>query len=173
MKGKRYDPSQFMIPESDQNGRSVRIVVQVPPLLNNAIKEIVSSGKFPFVMKDDLIRWSLHNGVKELGALESCTSAIPFLEMGVMLAQINMDLKRFEELFDKLDKVLLGLMASSYLQARARNLVAAIQELILSLPSSRDRSWALSRLRQKWGHLLLSTIVRRDGPNEEANHHDR
>jgi hypothetical protein len=166
MRHEKHDPSQFMIPESDHKGRSVRIIVQVPPLLNKAVNEIISSGKFPFGLKDDLVRWSLHQGVKELGAIESCTSAIPFLEMGVMLAQINMDLKRFEELFDKLDKVLL-------LQARARNLVAAIQELILSLPSSRDRSWALSRLRQKWGHLLLSTIVRRDGPNEEANHHDR
>ena len=121
MRYEKHDPSQFMVPESDHNGRSVRIIVQVPPSSNKVINEIVSSGKFPFEIKDDLVRWSLHQGVKELAAMESCTSAIPFLEMGVMLAQMNMDLKRFEELFAKLDKVLFGLMASSYLQARARN----------------------------------------------------
>jgi hypothetical protein len=169
----RRDPSEFNIPEFDQNGHSVRIIVRVTPLLNQAIKDIVSSGKFPFELQDDLIRWSLHQGVKELGSLESCTSVIPFLEIGVMLAQINMDLKRFEELFTKLDKVVLELMSSGYLHARARKLVSAIQELILSLPSSRDRSWALSRLRQKWGHLLISTAVRANCSDVEAGHHDR
>ena len=149
MRYEKHDPSQFTVPESDHNGRSV-IVVQVPPLL-----------------KDDLIRWSLHHGVKELGAMESCTSVISVLRDTVMLAQMNMDLKRFEELFAKLTR-----SSSDYwLQITCRQGRASGHgdtRTHLSLPSSRDRSWALSRLRQRWGHLLISTAVRANNSSEDG-----
>jgi len=133
------------------------------------ISEIISSGKFPFELKDDLIRWSLHQGVKELGAMESCTSALPFLEIGVLITQWKMDVDRFAELFTKLDKVVLALSTSSFQEMRARRLVSAIEELILSLPPSRDRGWALSKLRRSWGHLLITPTSKDPNETVKAN----
>lgn len=81
----KCDPSEFTTPASDPNGRSVRIFVRVPPLLNQAISDVLKSGKFPFETASDVVRWSLNRGVKELDAKESCTNVIPFLEIAAIL----------------------------------------------------------------------------------------
>jgi hypothetical protein len=53
----KYDPSEFVVPGSDQSGRNVRIALRVPPLLNRAIGDVRKSGKFPFETRDDIVLW--------------------------------------------------------------------------------------------------------------------
>jgi hypothetical protein len=153
----KYDPSEFVIPGSDQSGRSVRIALRVPPLLNRAIGNVRKSGKFPFETRDDIVLWCLYDGLRRLQSMEACVSVMPMLEITVMLARMDFDLKRFQEFFAKLDGAILRLCKSGYQTQTARRVVKAIEELVLCMPSSRDRSWFLQELRRRWGHLLIGS----------------
>jgi hypothetical protein len=153
----KYDPSEFVIPSSDQNGRSVRIALPVPPLLNRAVKDVRKSGKFPFETRDDIVLWCLYDGLKKLQSMEACVNVMPMLEITVMLARMDFDLKRFQEFFAKLDGAILRLCKSGYQIQTARRVVKAIEELVLCMPSSRDRNWFLQELRRRWGHLLIGS----------------
>ena len=53
----KYDPSEFLFPSYDHNGRSKRICVRVPPLLDQALEKVTASGKFPFETRDDIVLW--------------------------------------------------------------------------------------------------------------------
>jgi hypothetical protein len=153
----KYDPSEFVIPGSDQNGRSVRIALRIPPLLNRAIEGVRKSAQFPFEIKDDVILWCLYDGLRKLESMEPCVSVTPLLEIAVMLARMDFDLKRFQEFFAKLDGAILRLCNSGYQTQTARRVVKAIEELVLCMPSSRDRNWFLQELRRRWGHLLVGS----------------
>jgi hypothetical protein len=153
----KYDPSEFVIPGSDQSGRSVRIALRVPPLLNRAIGDVRKSGKFPFETRDDIVLWCLYDGLRKLQSMEACVNVMPVLEITVMLTQMNFDLKRFKEFFAKLDGAILRLCNSGYQKPTAHRVVKAIEELVLCMPSSRDRNWFLQELRRRWGHLLIGS----------------
>ena len=153
----KYDPSEFIIPGSDQNGRRVRIALPVPPALNRSIEDVRKSGKFPFETRDDIVLWCLYDGLRKLQSMEPCVSVTPLLEIAVMLARMDFDLKRFQEFFAKLDGAILRLCNSGYQTQTARRMVKAIEELVLCMPSSRDRNWFLQELRRRWGHLLIGS----------------
>jgi hypothetical protein len=162
MKIGKYDPSEFVIPEFDSTGRSVRIGVRVQPLLNQALSDIVASGKFPFETTGDVVRWSLNRSVNELGVMEKCTKVLPFLGVAVLIAQVNIDTNGFQELFAKVDEVVRELLSSDFHQSRAGVVVKAIQDVFLSMPSSRDRSRALNKIQRQWGHLLTGSVQSSD-----------
>ncbi len=153
----KYDPSEFVFPSYDHNGQSKQICVRVPPLLDQALANVRASGKFPFDLKDDVIRWCLHEGLRKLQSMEPCVSVMPMLEITVMLARMDFDLKRFQEFFVKLDDAILRLCKSGYQTQSARRVVKAIDELVQCMPSSRDRNWFLQELRWWWGHLLVGS----------------
>jgi hypothetical protein len=153
----KYDPSEFVFPSYDHNGRSKRICVRVPPLLDQALDKVRASGKFPFEIKDEVILWCLHDGLRKLQTMEACVSVLPMLEITVMLARMDFDLRRFQEFFAKLDGAILRLCKSGYQTQSARRLVKAIEELVLCMPSSRDRNWFLQELKRRWGHLLIGS----------------
>src|ERR1700747_1765454 len=153
----KYDPSEFLIPSSDQNGRSLRIALRVPHLLNRAIEDLRKSCKFPFETRAEIIVWCVYDGLRKLQSMEPCVSVTPLLEIAVMLARMDFDLKRFQEFFAKLDSAILRLCNSGYQTPTARRVVKAIEELVLCMPSSRDRHWFLQELRRRWGHLLIGS----------------
>jgi hypothetical protein len=153
----RHDPSEFIFPSYDLDGRSVRICVRVSLSLNQAIEGVIESRKFPFEIRNDLVLWCLYEGLRKLESMEACVSVMPMLEITVMLARIDFDLKRFQEFFAKLDGAILRLCKSGYQTQTARRVVKAIQELVLCMPSSRDRNWFLQELRRRWGHLLVGS----------------
>lgn len=153
----KYDPSEFVFSGYDHNGRSKRIGVRVPPLLDQALDKVRASGKFPFQIKDDVILWCLHDGLRKLQSMEACIDFMPMLEITVMLTQTNFELNRFQDFFEKLDGAILRLCNSGYQTASARRLARAIEELVLCMPSSRDRNWFLRGLRRRWGHLLIGS----------------
>ena len=153
----KHDPSEFVFPSYDHNGQSKQICVRVPPLLDQALDKVRESGKFPFDLKDDVILWCLYEGLRELQTMEACASVMPMLEIALMLARMDFDLKRFQEFFAKLDGAILRLCNSGYQTHSARRVVKAIEELVLCMPSSRDRNWFLQELRRRWGHLLIGS----------------
>jgi hypothetical protein len=153
----KYDPSEFVFPSYDHNGQSKRICVRVPPLVDQALDKVRASGKFPFEIKDDVILWCLYEGLRKLESMEACVSVMPMLEITVLLARIDFDIKRFQEFFAKLDAAILRLCNSGYQTHSARRVVKAIEELVLCMPSSRDRNWFLQELRRRWGHLLIGS----------------
>jgi hypothetical protein len=153
----RHDPSEFIFPSYDLDGRSVRICVRVSLSLNQAIEGVIESRKFPFEIRNDLVLWCLHEGLRKLESMEACVSVLPMLEITVMLARMDFDLKRFQEFFAKLDGAILRLCNSGYQTQSARRVVKAIEELVLCMPSSRDRNWFLQELRRRWGHLLIGS----------------
>ena len=110
----KYDPSEFVFPSYDHNSQSKRICVRVPPLLDQALDKVRASGKFPFEIKDEVILWCLHEGLRKLESMEACISVMPMLEITVMLARMDFDLKRFQEFFAKLDGAILRLCNSGY-----------------------------------------------------------
>jgi hypothetical protein len=153
----RCDPSEFLFPSYDPDGQSARICVRIPDSLNQAIDAVMESRKFPFEIRNDLVLWSLFEGLRKLQSMEACVSVMPMLEITVMLARMDFDLKRFQEFFAKLDGAILRLCKSGYQTHSARRVVKAIEELVLCMPSSRDRNWFLQELRRRWGHLLTSS----------------
>jgi hypothetical protein len=153
----RHDPSEFIFPSYDLDGRSVRICVRVPFSLNQAIEGVIESRKLPFEIRNDLVLWCLHEGLRKLESMEACASVMPMLEITLMLARMDFDLKRFQEFFAKLDHAILRLCNSGYQTHSARRVVKAIEELVLCMPSSRDRNWFLQELRRRWGHLLIGS----------------
>ena len=155
--GIKYDPSEFVIPGFEQNGRSVRIALRVPSLLNRTIEDVRKSVQFPFETKDEIIVWCLYDGLRKLQSMEPCVSVTPLLEIAVMLARMDLNLKRFQEFFAKLDSAILRLCNSGYQTQSARRLVKAIEELVLCMPASHDRNWFLQELRRRWSHLLIGS----------------
>jgi hypothetical protein len=153
----KYDPSEFVFRSYDHNGQSTRICVRVPPLLYQALDKVKASGKFPFKDKDNVILWCLHEGLRKLQTMEACVSVMPMLEITVMLTRMDFDLQRSQEFFAKLDGAILRLCNSGYQTQSARRVVKAIEELVLCMPSSRDRNWFLQELRRRWGHLLIES----------------
>ena len=153
----RHDPSEFVFPGYDLDGRSVRISVRVSLSLNQAIEGVIESRKFPFEIRNDLVLWCLYEGIRKLESMEACVSVMPMLEITVMLARMDFDLKRFQEFFAKLDAAILRLCNSGYQTQTARRVIKAIEELVLCMPSSRDRNWFLQELRRRWGHLLIGS----------------
>jgi len=151
----KYDPSEFVYPSYDPDGHSVHVCVRFPASLNHAIESVVRSRKFPFEIKDNVILWCLYEGLRKLESMEACVSVMPMLEITVMLARMDSDVKRFQEFFAKLDGAILRLCSSGYQKQTARRVAKAIEELVLCMPSSRDRSWFLQELRRRWGHLLI------------------
>ena len=125
--------------------------------MDQALEKVRASGRFPFEIKSDVILWCVHDGLKKLQSMEACVSVMPMLEITVMLARMDFDLKRFQEFFAKLDGAILRLCNSGYQTPTARRVVKAIEELVLCMPSSRDRSWFLQELRRRWGHLLIGS----------------
>jgi hypothetical protein len=156
----RCDPSEFFFPSYDPDGQSARICVRIPDSLNQAIDAVMESRKFPFEIRNDLVLWCLYEGLRKLESMEACVSVMPMLEITVLLARMDFDLKRFQEFFAKLDAAILRLCNSGYQTHSARRMVKAIEELVLCMPSSRDRNWFLQELRRRWGHLLI-------GPTEQ------
>jgi|HubBroStandDraft_6_1064221.scaffolds.fasta_scaffold193959_2 hypothetical protein len=153
----RHDPSEFIFPSYDLDGRSVRICVRVSLSLNQAIEGVIESRKFPFEIRNDLVLWCLYEGLRKLESMEACVSVMPMLEITVLLARMDFDLKRFQEFFAKLDGAIFRLCNSGYQTQTARRVVKAIEELVLCMPSSRDRNWFLQELRRRWGHLLIGS----------------
>lgn len=154
----KLDTEEFIVPGYDPTGRTVRIYLQTPPALNQALDEIMKSGKFPFKSKDDAFRWCVLRGIKVLRSMGAYISILPILEMTVLLGSTQLKLKMFEEFFDKLDGAILELLTSGFQEQRARKLVKAIEELILCMPSSSDRGLYLGELRRRWGHLLTVPV---------------
>ena len=152
-----YDPSEFLFPSYDPDGRSARMCVRVPASLNQAIHAVMESRKFPFEIRDDLVLWCLYEGLRKLQSMEACVSVMPMLEITLMLTQMNFELKRLQDFFARLDRIVLGLCSSGYQTQSARRLVKAIEELVLCMTSSRDRNSFLKELRRRWCHLLIGS----------------
>src|ERR1700751_1981315 len=166
----RCDPSEFVFPSNDFDGRSIRLRLRVPHLLDRALNKVRESGKFPFELKDDVIRWCLYEGLRKLDSMEACVSLMPLLEMTVTLAQAKFDLEMFQDFFTKLDTAILRLGDSGYQTQSARRLVKAIEELVLCMPLSRDRNRYLRGLRKRWGHLLTSSADKVTHNGNEGGH---
>jgi hypothetical protein len=153
----KYDPSEFLFPSHDVDGRSVRTCVRIPPTLNQAIDSVMASNKFPFATRDDLTLWCLYKGIANLQAMEACVDVMPFLNIMVNLFRVNADLNRFDEFFASLDRVVLELTKSHFRILSARRLVKAVEEVVLCVRSGQDRRRFLQELRGRWGHLLTSS----------------
>jgi hypothetical protein len=154
MTQRNYDADEYIVPARDLNGRSVRLCLRVPPLLDRMLKELVKSGKSPFKEKADAARWCINHGVETLESLIPSASIFPVLRMSLLLTRANIHRNAFNEFFVKLDGVMVQLSAHSYLYERSRRLINAIEELILCMPSSHHRCLYHGELRQRWGHFL-------------------
>ncbi len=164
----KLDPEEFLVPSHDLHDATVQLCFGVPPLLDKAINEVISSRKFPFVTKDELIRWCTFEGIKSLESMRACVSNLPILDLLVIVTRIEVSFEKFEELFVKLDRALFEISTSGYQAQNARRLAKAIEELFLCLSSSRNRNWFLSELRRRWGHLLLNSEPPQVGEAEGA-----
>jgi len=160
MPAQQRDPEDFVVPGRDLNDRSVRISLEIPSLLNQAVNDAFNSGKFPFQTKDGVFRWCLYHGVKTLESTEHFSGLLPILDVMVLVMQMRWRARTCESFFEKLDKVVLQLLASEFQEQRVRKLLESIRELIICMPSSRDRGLYLSELRQRWGHLLTPPAER-------------
>lgn len=154
----KLNSEEFHVPSHDLNGSTIRLLVGLPPKLDKAIVAAIASRKFPFGTKEDVIRWCVFEGVRNLESMGACISELPLVEILTIITRTEVGIKKFENFFSKLDRALIELTTSGYQEHSARRLVRAVQELVLCLPSSRDRSWFLSELRRRWGHLLIGPL---------------
>ena len=146
---------EFIIPAYDHSGRTVRIRILMPPGLGKMLDQILESHRFPFQTRDDLIRWCLLRGVRELGSMESVSSFLPQLELMIEILRAQYLARRLQEFFELLDRVVFAL-DSSGVKGRARKFVQLLSQLIMCIESGTWRTQCLNELRRRWGHLLVA-----------------
>jgi hypothetical protein len=157
MAQRKNDGDEFIVPAYDLDGRSVSLLLRVPPSINRALGEIVESRRFPFKAKGDAIRWCINHGIKTLEFTEPPSSILPVVSMSLLLIRTHLHMKMLADFFTKLDAVMIQLSTHSYLHERSRKVIKAIEELVLCMPSSHDRCLYHGELRRRWGHLLLNS----------------
>jgi hypothetical protein len=162
------ETDEFIVPAYDLDGRYITLSLRVPPLLSQVLREIVESRSFPFRTEDDVVRWCVHHGINALESMGTASSILPVLEMSLVLVRSKIRKRQFDDFFTKLDRVMLQLAPHHYMRERARKLVRAIYELVLSMPSSFDRGLYLTELRQRWGYLVTELEDLRLDRNERG-----
>jgi hypothetical protein len=69
----KYDPSEFVIPSSDQECTQCANRSSGSSLLNRAVEDVRKSGKFPFETRDDIVLWCLNEGLRKQSIEDAST----------------------------------------------------------------------------------------------------
>lgn len=166
MAQRNNDQNRFIVPEVDPFGRSAWLALRVPPSLNESLEKF-SESNFRFETKADLIRWCLEHGVETLEFMEPPVCISPILRLSLLVARTNIHTNTFHEFFAELNSVMNQVTTDRHLCDRAPQVIKAIHELILCMPSAGDGCLYLGELIRQWGHLMPeskdSQVVGADG----------
>lgn len=172
---KRRRATEFLVPGRDGNGVSARIWCNVVPAINRMMDGILTTGRFPFRSKGDIMRWCMKIGLDrlafmtpEVGDLSTEVNAV------INLLQRELHRQEFATIFHSMT-----LMVDAHSNAgeldEARDLVREIYGLLSQITNERWRGKYLTEINSKFGHLMsgpgagmgsFSEIDEEDGEGE-------
>lgn len=102
----KYDPADFIIPAQDAKGHSERVYASIQPGDSRSLDIIRESRRFPFRTKGDIIRWAIHQGIKQLEAMEDVPSVSAQVDMIAALVREEQFNSEYEHTFDQMAGVI-------------------------------------------------------------------
>jgi hypothetical protein len=151
--GDKYDPSHFLVPAQDHKGHSVREWFRVSPTIDHEIDAVVTSKKFPFRTKGDLIRWGVYEAVKRLEKMEDIPNSM------INVAEIIIEQSRHAEMWGKFRSSLDALehAVKSYVdtgnEAEALKLLSRVRTEVLKIPEDVWREQYVGEMDKRFGHI--------------------
>lgn len=149
----RYDPSHFIVPAGDSHGHSVREWCRVNPVVDHELDAIVTSKKFPFRTKGDLMRWAIWEGIKKLEKMETVPNSM------VNVAEVMLEAARQATLWAQFKATLdavensVKLYMNSGNEAEALKLLSRCKAEAMKIPEDMWRNQFLEDMKKRFGHV--------------------
>lgn len=149
----KYDPADFIVAPADAKGVSYRMTFRCPPNMEKSIDMILSSNRFPFTTRGDLLRWAVQEGVKHLEAMEGLTAVSKQVDIITGILNEEASHSEFLQIFTQLDEAIHKYMADQAPEQASR-VIALTKHKFESMPDGYWRDRYLLELDKRFGHLL-------------------
>ena len=146
---------EYRIPASDTKGHSARHWFRSMPQMARQVEQIVSSRKFPYRTKGDLLRHALHRHVLWLAEQTKVSSVDAQVETIIELMRDEEMNSDFLLVFDKLAERISSHLSSGS-QGEACRLIRIVQDNIKQMPDGYWRDRYTEQVKVKFGHLIES-----------------
>lgn len=144
----------MIIPASDNNNDKSTIFCNITPALNRQIDRLLTSNRYPFRSKGDLIRWCVKTGVDRLAA------SVP--EVGDLNIQTNATIRLLQE--REYSRVMAAIIQSMSMEVslstkegdlvEARRVVLEIRDTLSKISDKRWRNRYMREIDAKFADLL-------------------
>lgn len=121
--------------------------------MENNIDVILSSKKFPFRTRGDVLRWCTQRGIKELEKMEGIPSVSKRIDILTTLLNEEQAHSEFMAVFNHLEEGVTRYMADQAPE-QATRVVAMAKYQFEAMPGGHWRERYLSELQKRFGHLL-------------------
>lgn len=152
-----YNPSDFIVAPADSKGVSYRLTFRVPPDMEKAIDEILASKKFPFSTRGDVLRYTTHQGLKELAKMEPVTSVTKRVDILTSILNEEAAHTEFLAIFNHLQNAVEKYLAESA-GDQATRVVGLAKHQFEGMPEGHWRERYLSEIDKRFGHLLKGKV---------------
>lgn len=129
----KYDPADFIIPAQDAKGHSERVYASIQPGDSRSLDIIRESRRFPFRTKGDIIRWAIHQGIKQLEQMEDVPSVSAQVDMIAALVREEQFNSEYEHTFDQMAGVINRHMANGA-YGEVRRVIAHARAMMDRMP---------------------------------------
>ena len=149
-----YDPSDFVVTPTDTKGVSYRFTFRGPPDFDTAIDQWISSGRFPFRTRGEVLRWCVRQGLRQLDQMEpgvvSVTQRVDILTRILNEESSHSD---FLTVFKHLDESVQRYM-SDQAPMQALRVIAMAKHQFEGMPEGHWRERYLGELDKRFGFML-------------------
>lgn len=158
-----HDPADFLVAPADAKGVSYRFTFRAPPDFDTAIDQWITSHRFPFTTRGEVMRWCLREGLRRLDAMEpgvvSVTKRIDILTKLLNEEAAHAD---FLGVFRILEESVTRYLAD---QAghQATRVVAMAKHQFEAMPEGHWRDRYLDELSKRFGYLLAKEGINLGG----------
>ena len=163
----QYDPADFLVAPADAKGVSYRLTFRVPPDMEKAIDQIISSHKFPFTTRGEVLRWTTLQGIKALEKMEAITSVSKRVDILTTLLNEEAGHSEFLAIFNHLEEGVAKYLADQAIE-QATRVVALAKHQFEAMPDGYWRGRYLDELKVRFSHLLdkagVNLVLIKPGP---------
>jgi hypothetical protein len=146
--------AEFIVPAHDGNGDKSTLFCNVTPALNRLIDRLITTGRFPFRSKGDLVRWCIKTGVDRL--------AVAAPEVGDLATQVNVAIKILQRVQHHREQaaVIQSLVIEVDVDLKngdidsARASVLEVRDALAKISSDRWRKRYLNEIDSRFANLL-------------------
>jgi len=149
-----YKEESFIIPASDAKGHSVRQGFRCTPGHDRQMNIILSSRRFPYKTKPDLLRHAMDRHLKWLLTLDSSLPSV-MTQIGI-ITEILKDEEfhqEFRRIFDRMGDAVANYMSQGS-NTEAQRIILQVIAQVKKMPEGYWRDRYLTEIKQRYGHLL-------------------